>query len=343
MRKHVYIVYTGGTIGMISTPDGYAPAPGYLAAQIAAMPELKSALMPEVEIHEYDTLLDSSNMTPDDWHTIARDIAAHDEQFDGFIVLHGTDTMAYTASALPFMLRGLRKPVIVTGSQIPLCQIRNDARANLITAMMLAANYPIPEVCLYFGQQLLRGCRAVKVSANGFEAFASPNLPPLGEVGVDIRINWDLVLPPSAESNLHVQELQPVNVGALRLWPGISTQIVRNLLQPPLKGLVLEAYGVGNGPTNNPDFLAALQEATDRGVVIVDCTQCLKGSVNLEGYATGSALARAGVISGFDMTAEAALAKLVYLFSQDRATAEIRELIQTNLRGELTMPPAKQN
>jgi L-asparaginase len=338
MRKRVYIVYTGGTIGMIPTSDGYVPAPGYLAEQIAAMSELQSDLMPEVEIHEYDTLLDSANMTPANWHKIASDIAAHDEQFDGFIVLHGTDTMAYTASALPFMLHGLRKPVIVTGSQIPLCQIRNDARANLITAMLIAANFPIPEVCLYFGQQLLRGCRAVKVSANGFEAFASPNLPPLGDVGVDIHINWDLVLPPSAESGMHVQELRPVNVGALRLWPGISAQIVRNLLQPPLQGLVLEAYGVGNGPANNPDFLAALQEAADRGVVIVDCTQCLKGSVNLEGYATGSALVRVGVISGFDMTAEAALAKLVYLFSQNWTVAEIRELMQTNLRGELTMP-----
>src|SRR5512137_1841444 len=155
MRKRVYIVYTGGSIGMIPTPDGYAPAPGYLAEQIAAMPELKSDLMPEVEIHEYDPLLDSSNMTPSDWHKIAADIAAHDEQYDGFIVLHGTDTMAYTASALPFMLHGLRKPVILTGSQIPLCEVRNDARANIITALLVAANYAIPEVCLCFGPRLL--------------------------------------------------------------------------------------------------------------------------------------------------------------------------------------------
>ena len=344
MKKRVYIAYTGGTIGMTQTPEGYAPAPGYLAEQIAAMPELNSDLMPEVDIHEYDPLLDSADMTPEDWGKIVGDIAAHYEQYDGFIVLHGTDTMAYTSSALPFMLQGLRKPVVLTGSQIPLCEIRNDARANLITAMMIAANYAIPEVCLCFGQHLLRGCRSVKVSAGGFDAFASPNLSPLGEIGVDIRINWELVLPPPArDSVLHVQALSQVSVGALRLWPGISAQVVCNLLQPPLKGLVLEAYGVGNGPTNNHEFLAALQAASDRGVVIVDCTQCLKGTVNLEGYATGSALARAGVISGFDMTAEAALAKLVYLFSQDWTVGEIKRLMQTNLRGELTRNQAGRN
>jgi L-asparaginase len=337
MKKRVYIAYTGGTIGMTNTPDGYAPAYGFLETQIAAMPELRSGLMPEFDIHEYDPLLDSANMTPAEWLKIAEDIADHYDHYDGFIVLHGTDTMAYTASALPFMLQGLRKPVILTGSQIPLCEVRNDARANMITVMMIAAQFAIPEVCLYFGNQLLRGCRSVKVNADGFDAFASPNYPPLGEVGIGIEINWDVVLPPPETPDvLQVKELGAATVGALRLWPGISAQVVHNILQPPLKGLVLEAYGVGNGPTNNEEFLDALRQATERGVVIVDCSQCLKGTVNLEGYATGSALAQAGVVSGYDMTTEAALAKLVYLFSQDLDADSIKRLLQTNLRGELT-------
>src|SRR6185436_3516174 len=175
---------------------------------------------------------------------------------DGFIILHGTDTMAYTASALPFMLQGLGKPILLTGSQIPLCEVRNDARANLITALTIAANFSIPEVCLCFGNQLLRGCRSVKVSADGLDAFASPNLPALGDIGVDIRLHWDLILPaPPAGAVLHVHELKQVSVGALPLWPGIPAQVVRNFLQPPLQGLILRAYGVGNGPTNNAHFL----------------------------------------------------------------------------------------
>lgn len=338
MKKRVYIIYTGGTIGMRPTSEGYAPAPGYLADQIMAMPELASDLMPEVEIQEYDPLLDSANMTPDDWYKIALDIGTHYDEYDGFIILHGTDTMAYTASALPFMLQGLGKPIVLTGSQIPLCEIRNDARANIITALTIVANFPIPEVCLCFGNHLLRGCRSVKISADGLDAFASPNLPSLGDIGVDIRIHWNFVLPaPSAGTALVVHELKQVSVGALPLWPGIPAQVIRNFLQPPLKGLILRAYGVGNGPTNNPDFLEALNEATSRGVVIVDCTQCLRGSVHLGDYATGSALAKAGVISGYDMTAEAALAKLSYLFSQDKPVDEIKLLMQSNLRGELTV------
>lgn len=335
MKKRVYIAYTGGTIGMQRTIAGYAPAPGYLESRLNAMPELHDPAMPDYNIYEYSPLLDSSNMQPDDWLKIAQDIATHYADYDGFIVLHGTDTMAYTASSLAFMLQGLQKPVILTGSQIPLCEVRNDARENLITVLLIAANYAIPEVCLYFGDKLLRGCRSVKVNAMGFEAFDSPNYPPLGTVGIDINIHWPYIRR-VGPGPLTVMPLHDTRIGALRLFPGLSAEIVRNILQPPLKGLVLEGFGVGNGPTDDGDFMAALHEATLRGVVIVDCTQCLKGSVNLSGYATGSALAQVGVVSGYDMTAEAALAKLIYLFSQELPVERVRFLMQTSMRGELS-------
>jgi len=336
MRKRVYIAYTGGTIGMNRTRGGYCPEPGYLQRQMAQMPELDHPSMPSYTIHEYAPLLDSSNMTPGDWVKIAHDVAANYARYDGFVVLHGTDTMAYTASALPFMLHGLAKPVIITGSQIPLCEVRNDARENLITSLLIAAKHDVPEVCLYFGGKLLRGCRSVKVSASGFAAFDSPNVPPLGTVGIDIEINRDLVRKPNRKQRLRVDDFGSAVVSALRLFPGISPELVRNVLRPPLQGLVLEAYGVGNGPENDRDFIAALAEATARGVVIVDCTQCLEGTVDLGEYATGSALARAGVISGRDMTAEAALAKLYYLFSRGYAPKTVRREMQRDLRGELT-------
>ena len=338
-RKRVYIAYTGGTIGMKPTRDGYKPEAGSLQRQMSAMPELRHPSMPSFHINEYDPLLDSSNMTPAEWVKIARDIASVYDRYDGFVVLHGTDTMAYTTSALPFLLSGLAKPVIVTGSQIPLCEVRNDGRENLITSLLIAAKHDVPEVCLYFGGKLLRGCRATKVSADNFAAFDSPNVPPLGTVGVDIEINRGLVRRPPRRSTLRVGELAraPV-VSALRLFPGIAPSLVRNVLLPPLQGLVLETYGVGNGPDQDGDFIAALAEATARGVVIVDCTQCLEGSVDLTEYAAGSALARAGVISGFDMTAEAALTKLYYLFSRGFAPAKVKQQMQKDLRGELTVP-----
>ena len=344
MVKRLYIAYTGGTIGMRPTADGYAPAPGFLAEQMAAMPELRDPRMPAYAIHEYAPLLDSSNMTPHDWICIGRDIVEHYAAYDGFIVLHGTDTMAYTASALPFFLQGLRKPVILTGSQIPLCEIRNDARANLITSMAIAADYPAPEVCLYFGDKLLRGCRAVKVDADGLDAFDSPNYPPLGTVGVKIEIDASHLTPPSSADELVlVNPVVDATVVAFRLFPGLSPELLCNVLRPPLQGLVLETYGVGNGPDRDQAFLAVIKEATDRGVVVVDVTQCLRGSVRLGEYATGAALAKAGVISGYDLTAEAALCKLFYLFSAGYTPEQVRAKMVQNLCGELTVPPNEGN
>ncbi|HVY45612.1 MAG TPA: asparaginase, partial [Minicystis sp.] len=262
------LIHTGGTLMSSRGHGGGAPlAPdAYTRDLLAELPVLR-------KIAEIETTilfnLDSSNIQPHHWVELAHAVhaALACGRYDGVVVVHGTDTMAYTASALPFMLHGLGKPVIITGSQIPLCEIRNDARENLITSLMIAADYAIPEVCLYFGGKLLRGCRAVKVSASGFAAFDSPNFPPLGNVGIDIDIEWELVRPRPRgagrrSQKLKVQELGAPVVSALRLFPGISPELVRNVLRPPLQGLVLEAYGVGNGPDQNTAFLDALAEAT---------------------------------------------------------------------------------
>lgn len=336
MKKRVCILYTGGTIGMKPTPQGYAPEPGYLARVMDSMPDFSSPEMPEYAICEYTPLLDSSNMGPRHWLAIARDIADKYNDYDGFVVIHGTDTMAYTASALPFMLEGLAKPVVLTGSQIPLCRVRSDGRDNLVTSLMVVAQTPLPEVCLCFGNRLLRGCRATKVDAAGFQAFDSPNYPDLGHIGVAIRPHPEFILPARPVNGLTVHPLSDARVGALRLFPGISAELVANVLRSPLQGLVLETYGMGNGPSNDAELMDVLAEACDRGVVIVNCTQCLRGTVDQRGYQAGSALARAGVVSGADMTAEAALTKMIYLFSLELPPEEIRVRITRNLRGELT-------
>jgi len=337
-RSRVYIAYTGGTIGMARRDDGsYAPEPGYLQRLMAELPELRDPRTPEYLIHEYPALRDSATMTPRDWTAIAEDLAARYAEFDGFVVLHGTDTMAYTASALSFMLRNLGKPVLLTGAQIPLCEVRSDGRENLITALLIAAHERIPEVCLSFGSRLLRGCRAVKVNASGLDAFESPNFPPLAQIGIGIDVDLRLLLePPPADLPLSVQPISPdVRVGALRLFPGIAAEMMEAVLRP-LQGLVLETYGAGNGPADDAALMTTLAAASARGVVIVSCTQCLRGRVDLAAYATGAGMAQAGVVGGHDLTAEAALTKLAYLFSAGHTPAEVRALMGQSLRGELT-------
>lgn len=335
MRPRVYIAYTGGTIGMRKRGGVYAPAPGYLQERLSDMPELQREELPQVVLHEYAPLLDSANMRPSNWQAIAEDIAAHYDAFDGFVVLHGTDTMAYTASALSFMLENLGKPVILTGSQLPLAEVRSDARENLITSLLLAAKQDLPEVCLYLNGALLRGNRSTKVSSSGFNAFASPNFPPLGTVGVDIDVNASLLLP-APRAPLQLQGLEPASVAALRLFPGISAAILHNLLAEPIQGLILETYGAGNAPADDEKLLEVLRQASERGVVIVGCSQCLHGRVEMNDYATGRALRESGVVSGADLTIEAALSKLLYLFSKKLPPRDIRRQMQQNLRGELT-------
>ncbi len=328
MSKRIYVAYVGGTIGMKASDSGYAPVPGHLTAQVRDRPELREHLT----ITEYEPLLDSANARPSDWLRIARDIVEHRHHYDGFVVLHGTDTMAYTASALAFLLRGLGKPVIITGSQIPLGVLRSDGRQNFLTAVLVAARDDVKEVCLVFGSKILRGARAVKSRASGFEAFASPNQPPLGEAGVEIEIDESrLRNPVPSEIGLPLNLDAPV--GVLRLYPGMPASLLRAAMAAPAKGLILEAYGAGTVPDADLEFVGALAE---RGVVVTVVSQCTDGRVDLSAYKTSAPLIEAGAVGGLDMTTEAAYTKLVVLLSEGRTPDDVRELMAADLAGELT-------
>lgn len=333
-RKHIYIAYTGGTIGMQKSENGYVPVSGFMQQQLQKMPEFHRDEMPLFTLHEYSPLIDSADMVPADWQRIADDIAKNYEKYDGFVILHGTDTMAYTASALSFMLENLAKPVIITGSQIPLAELRSDGQPNLLNALHLAANYPINEVTLFFNNLLLRGNRSTKSHADGFNAFSSPNHPPLLEAGISIVLHEAKIdKKSSAPFKVHTITDQPVAI--IMMYPGISADVIRNALKQPVNAMILLTFGVGNAPQNK-ELLVLLKKATERGVIVLNLTQCLAGKVNMAGYATGCALANAGVLSGFDMTPEAALAKLHYLLSQNLSIEKTRALLQQNLRDELT-------
>lgn len=361
IKPKILIIYTGGTIGMMHTSKGYAPDPDFPEKIMSDLKKIDSIQLPEIDITAMEPLLDSSNMTPFDWNKIADIIKKNLNNYDGFVVLHGTDTMAYTASALAFMIENQNKPIILTGSQIPYCKVRSDAPENLITSLIicgkLSLNPIIPEVAIFFDNKLLRGCRAKKIDAAHFSAFDSPNYPQLAEIEVnyqaldgievDIKLNNDILeyykdkCTVNNIQNIHLLNRPLKNkefdIGVLKLFPGITARYVNHILEPPLKGLVLETYGVGNGPTKEmaPELFEAIRSAAvDRNIVIVSVTQCLRGKVISGNYETS--LKNAGVVSGFDMTVEAALSKMYYLFYTGLNSYDVRKQMHINLRGELT-------
>jgi len=334
--SRVFVLYTGGTIGMGETATGLAPAPGFLEQYLQDMWELSRPEMPSYHLERFDPLMDSANMRPADWVRIARSIAAVYHDYDGFVVLHGTDTMAYTASALSYLLGGLDKSVVITGAQLPLEHVRSDGRKHLVTSLLLAARQTAREVCIYFGGTLLRGNRAQKVHNQNFSAFHSGNLPPLAEVGVDVTVNHHIAPPPKRDPFRWTDLTRDPEVAAVRVYPGMGAPFLRRMLAEPTEGIVLETYGAGTFPSADPELVAALAEATARGVVIVNTSQCHAGRVAQDYYAAGSALARAGVVSGLDMTPEAALTKLYCILAAGMTPQEARARMGENIAGELT-------
>lgn len=336
-HKKILVLYTGGTVGMKNTGSGYAPVPGYLPEEMRSIGDLSRAEMPAWDIFEFSPLLDSSDISAAEWNAIAEKIVENYSSYAGFVILHGTDTMAYTASALSFMLEGLDKPVVLTGSQIPLGEVRSDARDNLITSMIIAAEGVVREVCLYFGGRLLRGNRATKVSADRLVAFDSPNYPILAQAGIEIRYNRDSLRGvEKTDEKLTLHRFLDVPIGVLKVFPGIQFGLFKSMITEKLSGVVLETFGAGNIPRGGDTLIPIIESAFRAGAVIVVCSQCPAGRVSLGTYASSAALKRAGAVSGADMTTEAAVAKLYSLFSRGLRVEEIKEKMEKNLVGELT-------
>ncbi|SKC87116.1 asparaginase [Ohtaekwangia koreensis] len=337
-RSRILIIYTGGTFGMTYDKDGVL-IPFDFASIVEHLPSLKNLLL-EITVVSFENPIDSSNIKPEHWQLIGKIIHEYYDENDGFVVLHGTDTMAYTASAMSFMLEGLSKPVIFTGAQLPISEPRSDARENLITSLDIASarkdDIPlVPEVCIYFDYELLRGNRSKKVESLRFDAFDSGNYPPLAKAGVKIDYNFSVINVPSRKNALNLRAKFDTNISILKLFPGISQPVVQAILNTAgLRAVVLETYGSGNAPTL-PWLIEELKKAIERDIIIVNVSQCPGGRVLQGRYETSRKLQQIGVIPGADMTTEAALTKLMLLLGE-YGTTRAKELVGLSLAGELT-------
>ncbi|MEF9986710.1 MAG: asparaginase [Bacteroidales bacterium] len=342
MNRSILLIYTGGTIGMKQDPETLALKPFNFNQILEEVPELKKFGY-NIETYSFEPLIDSSDVVPQFWVELVTIIKKNYKLYDGFVVLHGTDTMSFTASALSFMLTNLEKPVVLTGSQLPIGMLRTDGKENLISSIEIAAardkeNKPmVPEVCIYFESQLYRGNRTTKYNAENFRAFRSANYPVLADVGIHIKYNTSLIrYPKKWGEELIISDKLDTNVAILKIFPGLTKSVIDTIIDiPGLKAIVLETFGSGNAPTTEW-FLACIKRAIDNGIVVLNISQCHAGSVDMEAYATGIALKKIGVVSGFDSTTEAALTKLFFLLGQGSNIEDFSSDLTSSLRGEIS-------
>jgi len=340
-RSSLLMIYTGGTIGMKEDVSDQTLKPFDFSQILEEVPEL-GKFASTIDSYTFDPLIDSSDVDPALWKALAELIRERYDQYDGFIILHGTDTMAYSASALSFMLKDLSKPVIFTGSQLPIGKPRTDGKENLISAVEIASTWNsegkamVPEVCIFFDSRLLRGNRCTKVNSEGFEAFDTPNCPPLAEAGITIRYDTKNILYPSEGSSFSISPELDTRVSILKLHPGITPQVVRDiLLGERTRAVIIETYGSGNSMSSEW-FLDIVRESSAAGKILVNVSQCLRGRVDMNIYATGKRLQDAGVIGACDSTTESALGKLFHLMGICQDNGRVKELFQENLRGEIS-------